>query len=421
MASLITGPRNWNHLEYCIMNKTIMKTAGLVPVMASLFAAPAAFAQDHELSVTLRTHYGQVDRHFGPEDSEEMSQAIRLDYRSPYFNDVIGFDASLYTVLKLYAAKNTAGLPLLDENGDGFTKLGQANVKLKLGDDWHLRAGRMRLVLPLMTDTDGRSEPSTRRAVKLDGSIAGVDLYGIYSDRVSTTGEGSFKEYTEAGDGVMILGGSYSFENGLALHLSHGQLDDAKRQTFFNASYGMPLGDGKLLFDAYHYMAKEIGDGSNLADNPGPDGELDTYLSNLAVAYKQGDLKYTLSWQTVGDDLYEPSWDGFNNDRSVLWSWNSVQILDFYNANQDSWQARVDYNSSALPGLSMMGRYTEGDYTQGGVSFEDSEFDFETKYVLQTGPLKDLSFQLRYADVEIGGVGDLEDIRLIAEYTKSFL
>ncbi|WP_343808170.1 OprD family outer membrane porin [Marinobacterium maritimum] len=402
------------------MNKKIMKTAGLVPVIASLFAAPAVMAQDHDLSVTFRTHYGQVDRHFGPEDSEEMSQAIRLDYRSPYFNDVIGFDGSLYAVLKLHAAKNTARIPLLDEDGDGFSKLGQANVKLKLGEDWHLRAGRMRIVSPLMTDTDGRSEPSTRRAVRLDGSIAGAKVYGIYSDEVSTTGENTFKEYTQDGDGVMILGGSYNFENGLGLMLSHGQLEDAKRQTFFNASYGMPLGDGKLLFDAYHYMAKEIGDGSNLADNPGPDGELDTYLSNLAVSYKQGDLKYTLSWQTVGDDLYEPSWDGFNNDRSVLWSWNSVQILDFYNPNQDSWQARVDYNSSAVPGLSMMGRYTEGDYTQGGVNYEDSEFDFETKYVLQTGPLKDLSFQLRYADVEIGGAGDLEDIRLIAEYTKAF-
>lgn len=373
------------------------------------------YAEDN-LSLTFRTHYGQVDRHFGPEDSEEMSFATRLDYVSDYYLDRIGFDASIYAVAKLYADKNTAGLPLLDEDGKGFTKIGQANIKWKPTDELELRLGRMRIISPLMTDTDGRSEPSTREAFKADFQVGSAKLYGIYSTGVATTGQDSFGSYTEGDDGVVILGGRYRFSNGLGVHLAHGQLKDAKRQTFMNASYGIPVGGDKLSFDLYHYMAKGIGDQSNLADATGSDGDLDTYLSSLAVSYTHKDLTYSAAYQRVGDDLYEPSWDGFNNDRSVLWTNNSVQILDFYNPHEESLQLRVDYAPAVVPGLTLMTRYTEGDYKAAGETLEDKEFNLEAMYELQQGWAKGLSLQLRYADVTIGGVGDLEDMRLIAQY-----
>ena len=398
------------------MNRARVLGYSMLAVLGSV-AGSTAYADSGDLSLTFRTHYGQVDRHFGPEDSEEMSFTTKLDYVSAYYKDLIGFDGSLYAVSKLYADKNTARLPLLDENGDGFSKIGQANIKFKPTDDLELRLGRMRIISPLLIDTDGRSEPSTREAFKADYQLGGVKLYGIYSTGVATSGRDSFSGYTEDDDGVGILGGRYRFDNGLGIHLAHGQLKDAKRQTFINASYGIPVGDDKLSFDLYHYMAKGIGDQSNLADATGADGELDTYLSSLAISYAHKDMTYSVSYQQVGDDLYEPSWDGFNNDRTVLWSNNSVQILDFYNANQESLQLRVDYAPASIPGLNMMTRYTEGDYTVAGNTFDDKEFNLETKYVIQQGWAKGLALKMRYADVTIGGVGDLEDFRLIAEYT----
>ncbi len=382
-----------------------------------VFVGSSAYAEGGDLTLTFRTHYGQVDRHFGPEDSEEMSFTTRLDYVSEYYLDQVGFDASLYAVSKLYADKNTARLPLLDENGKGFSKIGQANIKFKPTDNLELRLGRMRIISPLLIDTDGRSEPSTREALKADYQLGGARLYGIYSTGVATTGKDSFSGYTEDDEGVVILGGRYRFENGLAMHLSHGQLKDAKRQTFINASYGIPVGDDRLSFDLYHYMAKGIGDQSNLADATGADGELDTYLSSLAISYAHKDLTYSVSYQQVGKDLYEPSWDGFNNDRTVLWSNNSVQILDFYNPRQESLQLRVDYAPASVPGLNLMTRYTEGDYKVAGNTLEDKEFNLETEYVVQQGWAKGLALKMRYADVSIGGAGDLEDFRLIAEYT----
>ncbi len=401
------------------MNKKVLSQSIALATLAAL-SVPAQ-ADEHSLSLTARTHFGQVDRHFGPEDSEEMSQTLRLDYQSPLYNDLIGVDASFYSIFKLHADKNTAGIPLLDENGDGFTKIGQANIKIKPSDNAEVRIGRMRVISPLLMDTDGRSEPSTRQAVRGHVKLSDVKLYGIYSDRVATTGSDSFEKYTADGDGITILGASTRLENGLGLHLSHGRLKDAKQQSFINASYELPLGDSSLALDAYHYMAKGIGDKSNLADGTGADGKFDTSLSNIAASLNSGDFTYTLSFQTVGDDLYDPSWDGFNNDRTVLWSWNSVQILDFYNPNQDSLQLRVDYRSSNIPGLSLMARYTEGDYKAGNETVTDKELNLESQYIIQSGAAKGLKLKLRYADVQIGGVGDLEDLRLIADYQMNLL
>ncbi|GGC04801.1 vanillate porin [Marinobacterium zhoushanense] len=390
-------------------------------ILASGFVINShVYAVDDNIALTFRTHYGQVDRHFGAEDSEEMSFTAKLDYASDYYKDLIGFDASIYSVSKLYADKNTARIPLLDENGDGFSKIGQANIKLKPNDNMTLRMGRMRIISPLMTDTDGRSEPGTREALRGDVQIGGAKLYGIYSTAAAASGYDSFEQYTDDGDAVVIVGGRYRFENGLGVHLAHGQLQDAKRQTFISGHYGIPVGEDNLDFDIYHYMAKGIGDQSNLADNPGSDGKLDTYLSNIVVAYSHKDLTYSLSYQRVGDDLYEPSWDGFNHDRSVLWTNNSVQILDFYSPQEESLQVRVDYAPSQIPGFTLMTRYTEGDYKDGDEKLKDSEFNLEAGYVVQTGVAKDLALKMRYADVEVGGVGNLEDIRLIAEYGFSF-
>ncbi|PSJ22598.1 hypothetical protein CVH10_05790 [Halomonas sp. ND22Bw] len=385
----------------------------------SLAGSPA-YSESGDLALTFRTHYGQVDRHFGPEDSEEASFTTKVDYTSAYYGGFLGFDASVYSVSKLYADKNTAGLPLLDDDGNGFSKIGQANIKIRPVDDLEFRLGRMRVISPLLIDTAGRSEPSTREAFKMDAQLGSASLYGIYSTAVSRAGNDSFESYTEDDDGVAIVGGKYRFDDALSVHLAHGQLKDAKRQTYFNASYGIPLGEDRLSFDLHHYMAKGIGDQSNLADATGPDGQLDTYLSSLAVSYAHEDVTYSVSYQGVGDDLYEPSWDGFENDRSVLWTNNSVQILDFYNPQQESLQFRVDYAPSLVPGLSLMTRYTEGDYSSAGETLEDKEFNLEAMYEVQQGWAKGLSFQLRYADVTIGGVGELEDVRLIAQYALDF-
>nr|BFE94704.1 hypothetical protein GCM10020185_52400 [Pseudomonas brassicacearum subsp. brassicacearum] len=71
-----------------------------------------------------------------------------------------------------------------------------------------------------------------------------------------------------------------------------------------------------------------------------------------------------------------------------------------------------------------MTRYVKGDNisTDTGEG-KEHEWDIETKYVLQSGPAKDLSFRVRQAFYRASSnvTGDVNDFRVIVEYPLSIL
>ncbi|TYK26998.1 porin [Cucumis melo var. makuwa] len=82
-----------------------------------------------------------------------------------------------------------------------------------------------------------------------------------------------------------------------------------------------------------------------------------------------------------------------------------------------------------VPGLSFMARYVRGDNitTSSDTEGKENEFNFETKYVMQEGPAKDLSFRLRSAIYRANDAyntdyaADNNDVRIIVEYPLSIL
>lgn len=116
---------------------------------------------------------------------------------------------------------------------------------------------------------------------------------------------------------------------------------------------------------------------------------------------------------------------------STIFVANSIQISDFIGRDERSWQARYDLNMKTygVPGLSFMARYVKGDNikTTADTEGKENEFNFETKYVLQEGPAKDLSFRLRSAIYRANGAynadytADNNDVRVIVEYPLHIL
>jgi hypothetical protein len=101
---------------------------------------------------------------------------------------------------------------------------------------------------------------------------------------------------------------------------------------------------------------------------------------------------------------------------------NFVQIGDFANAEERSWQARYDYNFAAvgIPGLTFMTRYLSGDNIDLGVGKPDGkewERNTDIAYVFQDGPLKNLGVKWRNATLRSSHFGnDLDENRLILSY-----
>ncbi|HFH4362476.1 TPA: OprD family outer membrane porin, partial [Pseudomonas aeruginosa] len=172
-------------------------------------------------------------------------------------------------------------------------------------------------------------------------------------------------------------------------------------------------------------------------------GDISNTTWSLAGAYTLDAHTFTLAYQQVhGDEPFD--YIGFGGNGSgaggdSIFLANSVQYSDFNGPGEKSWQARYDLNlaSYGVPGLTFMLRYINGKDIDGtkvdssssyaGLYGEDGkhhETNLEAKYVVQSGPAKDLSFRIRQAWHRANadqGEGDQNEFRLIVDYPLSIL
>lgn len=177
-------------------------------------------------------------------------------------------------------------------------------------------------------------------------------------------------------------------------------------------------------------------------------GDISNTTWSLAGAYTLDAHTFTLAYQQVhGDEPFDYIGFGENNSGGggdSIFLANSIQYSDFNGPGEKSWQARYDLNmaSYGVPGLTFMVRYINGKDIDGtkvsansayvkedgsplyGADGKHHETNFEAKYVVQSGPAKDLSFRIRQAWHRANadqGEGDQDEFRLIVDYPLSIL
>ncbi|MCY1350528.1 Porin-like protein NicP [compost metagenome] len=100
---------------------------------------------------------------------------------------------------------------------------------------------------------------------------------------------------------------------------------------------------------------------------------------------------------------------------------NEVPTYEFASADERSWQVRYDYDFAALgiPGLVASTRYITGDNVDTGLGFEgkDRERDLDIGYVIQSGALKGLGVRVRNVTARSNYRTDIDENRLILNYT----
>jgi outer membrane porin, OprD family. len=101
---------------------------------------------------------------------------------------------------------------------------------------------------------------------------------------------------------------------------------------------------------------------------------------------------------------------------------NFVQVGDFAETDERSWQVRHDYDFAGLgiPGLTLMNRYISGDNARiNGVDGHGQEWERNTdiKYVIQSGPLKDVAVRVRNATYRSSFARDADETRLYLSYS----
>lgn len=410
--------------------------------MGSQQSEAKGFLEDDRLTLTQRNYYFNHDKKDGADDGRDWAHAMKLDYRSGFTRGPLGFgvDAFAYGALKLDEQGGGAGNVAIANDGDSdsFSHAGGA-VKLRVSDTV-LKYGILQPVAPVFAAGGSRILPQTAQGfLLLSEEIDDLSLQAGHFTAATGWRGSSNRDAIQAlyagveTDSVDYLGGDYAVSDQLSVSLYAARFEDLWRQYYGNASYSLPL-DGRqaLSFNFTLYQTEE--EGRALA------GDIDNTAWSLAAVYRLNAHSLTLAWQQVdGDEPFD--YAGFGAENSVgdsIYLANSVQFSDFNGPGEKSVQLRYDLDMAGygVPGLSLMARYLHGRDVDGsdadpngayaglyGDGDKERETNLELKYVVQSGPARDLSFRIRQAwhrgDASLGG--DTNQFRLMMEYPLDIL
>ena len=357
---------------------------------------------------------------------EDWGLSELLNYESGFTQGTVGVgvDAFAMGTVRLDGGAGRQGNGLFATRGNGDpedtqSKMGGA-VKFRISDTV-LKYGNQFVASPVFSTDDSRLLPEVATGTLITSKeIKGLELSaGRFTALSSQTGMGrdSINGPGEPGlTAANIAGATYQFTDNFVGGVAASDVDDYFKKQYINLNYTLPIAESQALnFDFNGYRTSS--QGKELA------GDVDNKIWSLAAAYSLGAHKFTLAYQrSTGDSGYYYGVDGGGS----IFLANSVQYSDFNAKDEQSWQGRYDLNmaSYGVPGLSFMARYVRGtNISTNDGEGKEHEFDFETKYVLQEGPAKDLSFRLRsaiYRTTSNYG-NDVNDVRLIAEYPLNIL
>nr|WP_218626480.1 OprD family porin [Pseudomonas sp. dw_358] len=410
------------------------------------------FVQDSTLNVLLRNYYFNRDNKNNSHDSIDWTQGFQGVFSSGFTQGTVGFgvDAFGYLGVKLDGGKGTTGTNNTEVSHDGSPSdsFGKAGAALKIRfSKTEIKIGNQQpTTSPVFAVGGSRLLPQTATGTTIQSSeIKGLDLEaGRFT---SATSESTVNRDGEIGSeyggatsrAATYAGGKYQINDALSASLYGMKLEDIWNQYYANVNYALALTDTQALtFDFNYYNTRDSGSAKM--------GDISNNTWSLSAAYSFLTAHtLTLAFQKVnGNSPFDYIGVGDNNrGGDSIFLANSIQFSDFNSPGEKSVQARYDLNmaSYGVPGLSFMTRYVYGwdidnskiaadsPYVNAGydrqyTDIEHHEINVEAKYVVQSGPAKDLSFRIRQAfhTADAGQIdGDHKEFRLIVDYPISIL
>ncbi|SDI49087.1 OprD family porin [Pseudomonas panipatensis] len=375
--------------------------------MADGQADAKGFVEDSHLDLFFRNGYMYRDYKQGKQDKSEWGQAASATFTSGFTQGTVGFGVDTFGLYALNLDKNgdRAGAPGIDffkKDGNGnpaedLSRLGGAlkarfsNTVIKYGDQMPS--------LPVLSYDNSRLLPESYTGTLITSKeIQGLELnVGRFTEEVqkSATGHdsGGLKR-------IDVYGGSYKFTDNFSGALYASDNKDVARKEYMNLNYVLPLQDKQsLTFDFNGYKTKLNKDWAD--DNNG--GNRDNTIWSLAATYAFGPHSVMLAHQrNTGDTGYlyggyqSGHWIG--DGGTTIWLANSYWS-DFNGEDERSWQASyaLDFSEYGVPGLTYQVAYVYGDNikTEETGNGHEREIFNQLKYVVQSGPAKNLSFKLR--------------------------
>ncbi|WLI77760.1 OprD family outer membrane porin [Kosakonia sp. H02] len=308
------------------------------------------FIENSQFDITLKnvwmlnTSNQHADAGIG--EQRAWAQGALLDYQSGWYRDVIGVDASWYSVVKLYANDDFAGRDLLrDHNGhaEGFNKIGQLYGKLKWEDEHayaRLYAGWKQLYkFGAISVTRSRAAPSSWQGVSLESGWEDFSARAAWVTRFSERDEPEKRRfYTLKSNKPIdhIVTGDVSWIPAKNTRVTWliGESDNYLLRQGLETQFSLPLAENEniLLRGAWYYNR-------GLAEWEGARGFTNTAQHIFAmVSYQSQDIESGIAWSKtkahLDNGLGHFYWHMGKNTRGAFNSPADGEGNDYVNDNE---------------------------------------------------------------------------------------
>jgi hypothetical protein len=414
--------------------------------MADDQADSKGFVEDSHLNILARNAYISRDYKKGQQDKAEWGQGFIGKFESGFTQGTVGVGVD---VIGQYALRLDGGQGRSGAGGIDFFKQGEGNtppgskhqpdsaandlakggaaVKFRLSNTV-LKYGEQMPAVPVLQYDNSRllSETYTGTSI-VSKEIAGLQLdAGHFTKEARKSAEGSDSGGLKSID---YIGGSYKFTESLSAALYASNMQDVLKKQYVNVNYVLALPEKQsLTFDFNGYKTKL--DRSFALENQGDADARDNKIWSLAATWAFGPHSLTLAHQrSTGDTGY--LYGGYRNAGGIGDGGNTILLAnsywsDFNGKDERSWQAGygLDFGAFGVPGLTYNIAYVRGTNIDDGSnrgSGTEREIFNQFKYVVQSGPAKDLSLRARASWLRVSNnasnynVGGNE-IRLFADY-----
>ncbi|MBD8189021.1 OprD family porin [Pseudomonas viridiflava] len=390
--------------------KTYTLVLGLmgVSMMPAPLLAEGLVADSHG-TLTLRNYY--MDRDYKDDGAKtaarEWAQGFMMNVESGFTPGKLGFglDARALVGVKLDSSPDRSGtelLPVSARDGraaDEYSRLGLTG-KMRFSQTT-IKTGDVSIFLPFAFASPSRLLPQTFRGTTLSSKeLEGLTFNAGYIDRVNKRDSSNYQPLAIASPNrrfngaatsshMAYAGGDYQLSQQLSLRAYHAEVDDLYTQNTLALLHQLPLGDGTLTTDLRSFFSRDTGSAKA--------GEVDNQNLSALVGYKLGGHSISLGYMHSSGDTATPYLSG----TELMGLSELTMSSDFLNAKERTWQAIYDYDFTAvgIVGLRSRLRYVRGDNIElAALNADDRkerEFQMELGYVIQSGPLKNVSLLAR--------------------------
>ncbi|MBA6119352.1 OprD family outer membrane porin [Pseudomonas putida] len=383
---------------------------------------------DSHLSLNFRNLY--LNRNFTNSSAPvskvgNWSQGFDLQFESGYTDTplAVGFELNGQYALRLDSTGNDGSLPYSrhrQQAADDYSR-GGATLKLKYAKTL-VKIGDQKPFYPVASNDPSRQLDTVYQGAVVESrdidnlTLVGGRFWSIVT-RESSNHERLYRYGTsdsQDSDGLDFVGATYALTPDLQGSYFHGVLNDVYKQDYGGIKHTLTFADG-------YQLKTDVGYFNNREDGAARSGAVDNRAYFGLMTLEKSGHMVGVSYQRMTGDTVFPTLNGYVPQ---LWlpNWAS---LPFIRPDERSWSVRYGYNFAAmgLPGLKLFTRYIKGtdiDRGPGLARDRESERDIMLTYVIQSGPLKDLSFDLKNMRTQQTYGNDYNEYRLITSYTWKF-